>query len=133
MALARTSGRPQGAGVGIEGDQVGHLQPEQRLDQVVQVGDEQPGAGLAGRDRLPVGVDVLDQGGVLEQVDALVVLALGTEQPRRPSRLTKSSSALISFCSGSTLTVISSAPVSAVPATRLARVRARRSRDRPLG
>ena len=71
------------AGVGVEGDQVGHLQPEQRLDQVVQVGDEQPGAGLTGRDRPAVTVDVLDQGGVLEQVDALVVLAFGTEQPLR--------------------------------------------------
>jgi hypothetical protein len=71
-------GASAAAGVGIEGDQVGHLQPQQRLD---QVGDEQPGAGLAGRDRLPVGVHVLDQGGVVEQVDALVVLALGTEQP----------------------------------------------------
>ena len=64
------------AGVGVEGDQVGHLQPEQRLNPVVEVGDQQPGPGLARRHRLAVGVEVLDQGGVLEQVDALVVLAL---------------------------------------------------------
>jgi hypothetical protein len=37
--------------VGVEGDQVGQLQPEQRLDQVAQVGDQQPGAGLASRHR----------------------------------------------------------------------------------
>jgi hypothetical protein len=74
-------GAPAWAGVGVEGDQVGHLQPEQRLDHVVQVGDQQPGAGLTSRDRPAVGVDVLDQGGVLEQVDPLVVLAFGAEQP----------------------------------------------------
>jgi hypothetical protein len=72
---------PASTGVGVEGDQVGHLQPEQRLNPVVQVGDQQPGAGPAGRHRLPVGVDVLDQGGVLEQVDALVVLAFGAPEP----------------------------------------------------
>jgi hypothetical protein len=30
---------------------------------------------------LAVGVEVLDQGGVFEQVDALVVLALGAQSP----------------------------------------------------
>jgi hypothetical protein len=69
-----------GAGVRVEGDDVGHLQSEQRLDQVVQVGDQKPGAGLTRRHRLPVGVDVFDEGGVLEEVDALVVLALRSEQ-----------------------------------------------------
>src|SRR3954452_12771247 len=66
--------------LGIESDDVGDLQSDQRLDQVVQVGDEESGAGLAGGHRLTVGVDVLDQGGVLEQVDAVVVLALGAKQ-----------------------------------------------------
>ena len=70
-----------GAGIRVEGDDIGHLESEQRLDQVVQVGDQQPGAGLTRRHRLPVGVDVLDEGGVLEQVDALVVFALRSEQP----------------------------------------------------
>ena len=67
--------------LGIQGDDVGDFQPDQRLHQVVEVGDEQSRAGLAGRHRLPVGVDVLDQGGVLEQVNALVVLALGANNP----------------------------------------------------
>ena len=48
---------PAWAGVGVKGDQVGHLQPEQRLDQVVQVGDQQSGAGLTSGDRLAPGAD----------------------------------------------------------------------------
>jgi hypothetical protein len=69
-----------GAGVRVDSDNVGHLESEQRLDQVVQIGDQQPGAGLTRWHRLPVGVDVLDKCGVPEQVDALVVFALRSEQ-----------------------------------------------------
>ena len=42
---------------------------------------EQPGTWPTRWHRLPVGVDVLDKCGVLEQVDALVVFALRSEQP----------------------------------------------------
>ena len=48
---------------------------------VHEVGNEQPRAGLPVRDRPPVGVDVLDDAPVLEQVDAVVVFALAAPEP----------------------------------------------------
>src|SRR6478672_12452271 len=43
-----------GAGIRVDSDQVRHLESQQRLDQVVQVGNQQPGAGLARRHGLSV-------------------------------------------------------------------------------
>jgi glucokinase len=71
-----SAGRPR-----VEGDHVGDLQPDERQDEVVKVGDQQPRPRPAGRHRPSVGVDVLDHHGVVEQVDAPVPLAVGAPQP----------------------------------------------------
>lgn len=71
-----------GAGLGVDGDDLGDLVADQRLERVEEVRQQHARTGLAVRHRPVVLVDVLDDGELLEEVEAVVLRAL-----RRPESL----------------------------------------------
>src|SRR5581483_6559228 len=67
---------PAGAAPALDHHDVGHFEANQRQRAVEEVRDEQACAGLAIGHRAAVAIDVLHHAPVLEEVDAVVVLAV---------------------------------------------------------
>ena len=81
MVLTRTRVRPHGQGSGSRVTRSVTSSRSSGWTRLYRLVTSSRAPGWPAGHRLAVGVDVLDQGGVLEQVDALVVLAFGAEQP----------------------------------------------------
>ena len=79
-ALDAPQRAPAAASQRRERHRVGHLEADQRLDAVGEVGHQQPGARRAVRHGAAVLVDVLDDDVVLEEVQAVVALAFGAPE-----------------------------------------------------